>query len=152
MDDAIGHPGERFRVRDDHHGALRGDRLQQLIDELARLRVQVPCGLVGKNQRWAIGQGPSDRHALLFAARQFPRPMVETLAEPDAFEQRPGPWPALPGRHAVELHGQGHVFERGEVGDQVETLEDEADRLSTEARERLFRECRQGLTGHHDVA
>ncbi len=37
------------------------------------------------------------------------------------------------------------------VRDQVEGLEDEADRLSTEPREGVFREGIQRLTGDHDV-
>jgi hypothetical protein len=45
-------------------------------------------------------------------------------------------------RRAVKILRQHHVFERGEIRDEMELLEDEADFLGAEAREAGFVEAR----------
>ena len=68
-------------------------------------------------------------------------------AKPDLFQCEHGPPAALAGLHApVEQRGLD-VAERGEVGDEVELLEDEADRVAPE-----LRPVRVVERGHVDAA
>ena len=60
---------------------------QHLDDRPARSGIEITGGLVGKKNLGTMDEGPRQRHALLFAARQLERIMVETIAEAD-FSQK----------------------------------------------------------------
>ena len=60
-------------------------------DLLAGLRVEVAGRLVGDQQGAAVDQRPGDRHALLLAAGELRRLVVEPVAQADALEQRSAP-------------------------------------------------------------
>ena len=53
-------------------------------DDVGGRLVEIAGRLVGEHQRRAVGERPGDRDALLLAARQLRRAMVEPLAEPSA--------------------------------------------------------------------
>jgi hypothetical protein len=86
--------------------------------------VEVAGGLVGEDQRRLVDQGAGDGDALLLAARELARQVVEALAQPDAAQ---GLFGFTTVGHAVDVLGQHDVLQRGEIRDQVELLEDEAD-------------------------
>ena len=107
---------------------------------LRRRRVEVAGRLVGEDQPGAAGERAGDRDALLLAAGELRRQMVEARREADAADlllDAP-----LPLRCAEAAVAQRHVdvVEHVEVGDQVEALEDEADLLVADPRLRAIRE------------
>ena len=83
-----------------------------------------PVGSSQSRTSGPLGDGPGDGHALLLAAGQLRREMVQARAEVDQFQRGFG-------RHRVagDLGNQPHVLPRGQARDQVVELEDEADAL-----------------------
>src|SRR2546421_10227158 len=100
----------------------------QLAKELhhlvAGVRVERSWGFVGKEQRWIVDQGAGDRDPLLLAATQASWIPVRDLCDGELFQQVARPRRRLA---AFELRGNEDVLERGQVGQQVEELEDETD-------------------------
>ena len=95
------------------------------------LEVELPCGLVGQQDRVAGGEGAGDRHALLLAARELVREVLVPVAEPDLVERRGGDLPVVA---AGDVGAELHVLERRQRREEVERLEDEGHRLAAEAR------------------
>src|ERR1700722_10904061 len=98
-----------------------------------RIRVQVPGGLVGEDEVGPVDQGPGTGTALLLPARQLPRPvgqpvddaqLVDQVVEPLLVHLAPG-----------QVDGQRDVLGRGEGGDQIEGLKDEADVVAPHLRQ-----------------
>jgi hypothetical protein len=58
--------------------------LEQAEDFFAGAGVQSAGRLVRQNQGWIVDQGASDSDALLLAARQLRRLVIEPLAQPDS--------------------------------------------------------------------
>ena len=59
------------------------DQLQQLVEDVrGRLGIEVAGRLVGQQQPRRVGERARDRRALLLAARQLRRTVIEPLAEP----------------------------------------------------------------------
>ena len=71
------------------------------------------------------GQRPGDGDALLLAAGQLGRPVLEAVAEADGVDDAVEP--RLVGLAAGERQRQRDVLGGGQRRDQVERLEDEAD-------------------------
>jgi hypothetical protein len=120
-----------------HHRRLsvRGHRVTQQIEDLAaRPRVQVACRLVGEEDRRAGHERARDRDALLLAARELRRPMRAAVGEARLLEQllEPTRLRLLAGNR----ERQHDVLLGAQHRQQVEELKDEADVLSSQARER----------------
>ena len=115
-------------VRGHHHGRPRPvDAVEQLHDALARLRVEVPRGLVGQQDERAVDEGAGHRHPLLLSARELAGQVVPLVGQSDQVQHLGhlvGHDVAGP---ADDLEGEGHVLEHGLVGQQAEVLEDAAD-------------------------
>ena len=90
--------GEVHVVRRDQGGEPRGahDRDQGLEDVAGGVRIEVAGRLVGEQKARRVGDGAGDGDALLLAARQLRRPVVEPLAEAEKDEELPGRAPAPP--------------------------------------------------------
>ena len=73
---------------------------------------------------------------LLLSPGDLGRQVVGPLAEPEGLEQVARPFGGVPNPGDLERHA--HVLERGEVRQEVERLEDEADVPGTEERESLL--------------
>ena len=123
-DHAVGHVGDGGVVGDDD-----ADGAELAVDALDRLQhhdaggdVERAGGLVAEQHVRPLGDGAGDGHALLLAAGELRREVVHAVAEADQRQR-------LLGRHRVvgDLGDQGDVLARGEAGDQVVELEDEAD-------------------------
>ena len=116
-------------VGDDQHRLARF-RLsaKQLEDLHPGAEVELAGRLVGQEYRVARSQRASDRDPLLLASGELVGEVVDPLAQPDLRERRP--------RHLLrtftsrDLGAELHVLEGGEPGEEVERLEDEADRLA----------------------
>ena len=87
---------------------------------------RLPVGSSAKRILGPVDEGPRHRHALLLAARELRRVVVPAVAQSHPREQllRAGP-PVL----APQLERDLDVLAGGERRDEVEGLEDEADRL-----------------------
>ena len=86
--------------------------------------VEIAGGLVGEDELWLIDQGAGDGYALLFAAGELRGEMREAVAEADAAQGFVGL--RFVG-DAVEVLREHHVFDGGEIRDEMKLLEDEAD-------------------------
>ena len=78
--------GERQVVRDEHD-VVPDSRLSssmQLDDAAAGARVEVARGLVGEQDARAVREGARDRDALLLAAGELGREVIDAIAEADA--------------------------------------------------------------------
>ncbi len=91
---------------------------------VAAARVERPGGLIGEQERGIIDQGPRNRDALLLAAAQTSRVATGDVCDAELVQQLPG---AARRGIALQLRGDKDVLERGQVGEQVEELKDEAD-------------------------
>ena len=116
--------------------ALRLCREKQVGDMRAGCRVEIAGRLVGKDDGRAGGKRSGDGDTLLLAAGELRRIVVEAVGEPDRAEflTRPRESVCRPG----EFERDGDIFERGHVRDEVEGLENDADRASAEPREGIL--------------
>ncbi len=138
--DPLGLVGLLLIVRDHHDGGLvlAVERLEDAHDLVAHLRVEVAGRLVGEQDPRPADDRPGDGDALLLAARELRREVVHPRAEADAIERRLGQLPPLGVRHAPVEQRNLHVVEHAQVADQVEDLEDEADLLVADRRQRAI--------------
>ena len=150
----VGHPRDGRVVRDDHRGRaeLCVDARDHLQDDLPGLVVEGPGRLVAEQDIGALGDRARHRDALLLAARQLGREVVEPVREPDQRER-------VRRVHRIgrDVGHQRDVLARGEARDQIVELEHEADVLAPEARQlRLVRAAEVvveevGLAARRDV-
>src|SRR5688572_9049885 len=113
---------------DDERGAAFGAEGEQQFEHfLTVLRVEVSSRFVGEDQSRVVDQAAGERDALLFAAGQFRRTMLQTVTEADARKKfrrlRLGlcEWTS---RHAG---GQHRILQSVKFGQQMVSLEDESD-------------------------
>ena len=91
--------------RDQRRAALAAHQVEELgEDGVGGMLVEVAGGLVGEDQRRLVGERAGDRDALLLAARELRRPMVEPLGKAERAEQ-------LPARARVRRLGLGAADE-----------------------------------------
>ena len=137
-------------MRDDENRVALGVKLaQQVDDELLVGFVEVAGGLVGKNQLRMIDERAGNGHALLLATGKLRRKMGDASGEAHAAEGFAGF--GLVG-HAVKILREHDVFERGEIGHEMELLKDETDFVGAIAGERAL--VKRGDVGavHHGAA
>ena len=87
-------------------------------------RVQIARGLVGQHDLGIVDQCAGDADALLLAAGKLRGQVVGAVFQSHALQ---GVERFLLVGHAVEVLRQHDVFERSEIGNQMELLKDEAD-------------------------
>src|SRR5256886_17347883 len=143
-DHAVAHTHDPLGVRG--HVRLVGDHddsLAEVVQALedredlgARARVEVSGGLVGEDDGRVIEEWARDRAALLLAAGELARPVMEAVAETDLFERRER---ALSSRMTIAAvdEWQLDVLDRVQPREQVVRLEDEADVLVADPGELL---------------
>ena len=124
-DDPVGALDGRETVRDDEHRAPREERLQRLLHEQLRLRVEAGGRLVEEKQPRVLVDGPRDRDALALAAREPDAPVADQglVALPHLLDEAIGVRGA---RGAVDRVGLGV---RDAIGDVVPHRVVEEDRL-----------------------
>ena len=121
--------GNPLIVCDHHDGEpLLVGFLDQVEDLTAGLDVQISWGLIGEQDFWIIGQRPGNGRTLPLAAREFAGAVVESMLEPESFEELVGSFPSFRGadssRHEAREHG---ILKYRQLWKQVVELEDEAD-------------------------
>ena len=152
VEDGVG--GRGVEVVDDppvgeEHGAVgvrRGDgvvgdhddRLAELAhggaherqDLGARAGVEVAGRLVGEDDLRPAGEGAGDGDALLLAARELRRAVLQAVRQPDGLDDVVEPGGV--GLAAGEARRERDVLGRGQRRDEVERLEDEADAVAAQ--------------------
>ena len=98
---------------------------EQIDDFVPRRSIEIAGRLVGEDQVRAWSDCAGDGHALLFAAGQLLRIMIEPMAETDRFEFRFRP--SLRIAFACQFHRCGDVFQRGHGRQKMKCLQDDAD-------------------------
>jgi len=96
--------------------------------------VEVAGGLVGQDQQGVVDQGSGQRHPLALAPGQPVGQVVAAIRDIQPLEQLDGPATGPARRGPDEQGRQLDVLDRGELVDQVETLEHEADRPAAQDR------------------
>src|SRR5271155_3157675 len=135
-DDAVGVFGDVGLVGDDDDGVAVGVELvEEGHDLVAGLGVEVAGGLVGEDDGGAIDEGAGDGNTLLFAAGELIGAVIEAALDAEDVGEMVKEL-AVEGLRAVaaevgDVVGDLDVAERGERGQQVEALEDEADAGAT---------------------
>ena len=139
-DEPVGSRRDPRIVGDDHQRlAAPAKPIEQPEHVSSRRAVEIAGGFVGEDDQWFVAERAGDRHPLTLAARECRREMVSSICESDLVEQLLGPAPSRPRRAPGEQRGQLDVLDGGQLLHQVESLEDEADRASAQAGERLAR-------------
>ncbi len=148
-------------MRDHEDRAALGVEVLEEPEDLGpRVRVEVARGLVREDDARVVDEGARDRRALALAARELRRPVVQPVAELDGLEELPAASLALLARDAPVEEGEVDVLEHGELRDEVEGLEDEAEvpvpdpgeAVVGEARDVLAREAVRPLGGVVEAA
>src|SRR5207245_4868078 len=99
--------------------ALGLEPCEQIVNNLASLRVEVARGLVGQDQRGTIDEGACDRDPLLLAARQLARAAVHPVGQADLGERRRGQLPRLRGGLPWRERWGPGVLTRGQLAEPV---------------------------------
>src|SRR6266566_4930659 len=137
--------------RHQYGGAARIDLQQQLNDLPRGGRIEVSRGLIREKNPWVVDEGPGDRHPLLLAARKlvgvFGLFSFETHDAEHLLDLRL----EMAQRALGHAQREGHVLEDGQVGQQLEILEDHAD-LPPEVRQVAPLEPAQVLSFDVDAA
>ncbi len=108
---------------------------QQPHDDFFVCGIEVASGLIGQNDFGIVDQRPRNADTLLLAAGKLRRKMIRAIFQAHALQGFQG---FIFVGHAVEVLGEHHVLDRGEVGNHVKVLEDEADLLGAHTGQ-LFR-------------
>ena len=115
-------------VRDHANGRAAGVQfLQKIHDRFAVARIEVAGRFVGEKNCRLAGEGARDRDALLLAAGKLAGQMFGAMSHADALERFGDELFSLACSHSAIGQRQFDVFVNGQVTDQIEALEDEAD-------------------------
>jgi hypothetical protein len=120
---------------------------QQHHDLVAGVFIQVAGGLVGEEDSWSLDEGARDRDPLLLAAGQLGRQVPGPLAQTDLGQRLQGAFLPLRCVHAERDERGLDIFRGGQGGDEVEGLEDEADRCGANLGELTFPSAGPVLAG-----
>jgi hypothetical protein len=129
---------------DDHRHPAFGERAHHREDFAHQLGIERRRHLVEQHHLWIHGERTGNRDPLLLAARELARIGVLLGAQPDA-----GNLLAADGDRSLPLHSfhvdrrLDHVLQHGQMWEQVELLEDDADPLA-QAVELRFRHADAG--------
>ena len=136
VDATVGELSDGIVVSDHQDGVAFAMKLAEQADDgfLIGL-VEIAGGLVGEDELGMIDERASDGDALLFAAGELRREMVDAIGETDTGE---GGASFVFVGGAMEVLREHDVFERGEIGDEMELLENEADFFGAETSETFF--------------
>ena len=95
---------------------------------------RLPVGSSASRMQRLAGDGARDGDALLLTAGELAGQVLRAVRHADALERRIDALLALRGLHAAVGERQLDVLIHGEIADQVEALEDEADLAVADAR------------------
>ena len=120
--------------------------------------VEVAGGFVGEDDGGLEDEGAGESDALLLTAGELDGVVIGAVGEADGGEEGAGAGEAFGGGATgklgvgVELVGEEDIFERGEGGDELVGLEDEAEGAAADGGELVFGEVGDGGAVEVDVA
>jgi hypothetical protein len=130
---AVGEAADAFVMSDHDDATAFGMKVaQEAEDDALVFRVEVAGGLVSEDYFRVVDERAGDGHTLLFSAGKLRRQMCGAISHPDVAKCFHG---LVFIGHAVEVLSEHHVFQRREMGDQMEVLEDKADGFAAETGE-----------------
>ena len=134
----MGQCGDLGIVGDEDQGGagLAIAREEEFKDLLAVDGIEVAGGLVGHDDGRFHDEGAGQGDALLFAAGELNRIMIDAVSQSDLIEQLAGGGDTV--AFQIQLKGQQDVFKRGERGDELIGLEDKTKLLAADDGESLF--------------
>src|ERR1035438_1528416 len=134
VDDAVGVFGDVVLVRNEDDGIAFGvQAIEQGHDLVAGLGVEISGGYIGEDDGRFIDQSAGDGDALPLASGKFVGLVGHARFHADRGQHRLGTFGALFGGNACIDEGQFHVVQGSRAGEQVESLEYEADFLIADA-------------------
>ena len=139
-------------MRDQHqrHAALGMLAEQKVDDLLAGGFVEIAGRLVGDEDCGIGRQRAGERDALLLAAGELRRIMMQTVAEPDRLQLLRRALGSVGIARELERHRD--VLQRGHGRDQMEGLEDDADLAAAEAGQRVLVEGIERRAADHHLS
>src|ERR1700726_3967059 len=126
--------------------------MDQLHDFVGTLAVQVAGGLVAKEKRGVSDDSARNGHALLLSAGELARIVVHAFREADDAERGFDVLTALGLGELGEQQRQLNVLKRGEYGNEVVHLKDEADVARPPLRELISRHVRDFVARYGNTA
>lgn len=123
---------------------------EQFDDGVSGVLIEVACWLIGEKNLGACRKGAGDGNALLLAARKLSRIMIKTVAKADPFQGFGGAGRCI--GQAPELHGDRHVLDCRESGDEMEGLENDADVFTADAGQCFLGFSGKIFPGQNDIA
>ena len=139
FDDAVGLGGDVRVVRDhDNRVSLTVQGFDDFHDGFAAFGIQRARRFVGKDNLAPVHQSARNADALLLPAGKLARLVFQPFAQVKLFQQRFGARGAVGFADARIDGGQGRVFNRVQIRQQVVTLKDEAERLAPQSRLFVF--------------
>src|ERR1051325_9584724 len=141
------HPLRQLHVVGGDDGGQPGCayELGKRVEDMARgARVEVAGRLVREQDARRIGNRSRDRDALLLAAGELRRPMLQPLLEAEIAEQLVGALARFAARQPADHLRQHHVFDRRELGQQMMKLIDKSHLDAANARSLGTRPVRGG--------
>src|SRR5271169_155028 len=146
LDLALGHRGDVGIVRDEHDRVALAVQLLEEAEHLgAGLRVERAGGLVREEEGRPVREGPGDRDALALAPGELRGQHMCLLGDADFFQHLHRAAASLPSGDAGVQKRELHVAQDGGLRQEVVALEDEADLLVADARERAAGQAFDGL-------
>jgi hypothetical protein len=114
------------------------DAADQFEDQLSVFRIEIAGRLVGQDQWRAVDDGAGNRHALHLAAGELVRKVRRSPFQ-SHFRQHLGHARLdLGARNGSQRQRKGHVLEHIQRRDEIEKLEDVADRFAAQHRQARF--------------
>lgn len=137
-------------VTDDHDCSV-GLILQfdeQVNDFFASIRVELAGGFVGEYDSRPIREGSRDGNTLFLSSTEGRWICIRSVADRERLEEAINPRWDL---GALVVLRQGRILPRSEVGDEIELLEDDSDRLAPDFGPFSLGELRRILSPHQDL-
>lgn len=154
MNNAIGLSGEFVVMSHNHEGgpACFVQRTHQSEQSVSAVCIEVARRFIGQNQVWFLHQGTCHRDALLLAAGQFSRLVMQAMPQSDFREE--GGCIGLDGTGFATLYERRHggIFQCGELSQQMVKLKHEADPPISELRLLGVRHSKKVLSIERDTA
>ena len=137
----------------DHARPIAARKVKNLVEHHRRGRgIEVAGRLVGQQQRRPVEQRAAERDALAFAPRQGAYVARLVAGQPDPRQQIGRAQAGIDKGDAGGARRHQHVLDHGEFGQQVEGLEDEAERARARQRARVATQIVEALAAQGDGA
>src|SRR5579864_268744 len=141
-------------VRDHYDG--HAHRLIEIFEKehdfFACGAVQVPSGLVGEQNRWAIHQSASERGALLFASGEFAGAVRQALFQMHVFERLANARRTVRALDFGQAQGELDIFLERHARQQIERLKNHSDGEAAVARQLVGIHFREIASSYNDRA